>query len=887
MHMTRPATSPDTDAPDHRRSKCRACEANRIGFRITFSIFSAAVCLALLTEISSAQTPQVYRDRVEPHWFANNTMFWYRVRLPRNQSEFVLVDVQKRTRVAAFDHAAVAQAISKETSKQVTAGRLPIQTLEFSSDGSSITLKGRTETWHLDRMSGAISLASKQSQRPKETAFFMPARKSIDRGGDVELQLVNQLKENVQLIWMGRDGNPVSYGRVDAGAERTQHTFVGHIWLLKSEGGKSLACFEAFPGRNQIVISEEALEKTKTIRPQSPKPAPPRRTRPGRAPAPRVAFSPDRKFSAEVQDHNLHLVVNTGGDSRNVQLSSDATEENSFQKDASRARLVQMQYGLQDPPSTLPDVRWSPKSEVVVAFQTKRVPERRVYYVESTPRDQLQPRLQSYPYAKPGDPIPVSWPRLFRLPDGDEIPVSRDLFPNPFQLSFQRWSDDGERFYLLYNERGHQNVRVLEVNTADGAVRAIVDEHSSTFIQYSDRGKFVMEWLPDNQLLWASERSGWNHLYRYDVADGKVINAVTSGDWNMKRIERIDRDRKVIWFYAVGVKKDQDPYHEHFCCVNFDGSGFQVLTEGDGTHQVQFSPDRKYLIDRWSRVDHPPVTELRTVEGAAVVTLETADASEVKAVRPLPIRFTAKGRDGQTDIWGIIHLPLNYDPTRKYPVVENIYAGPHDHHVPKAFRTRWRHQHQIADRGIIVVQIDGMGTGWRSKKFHDVCYRNLRDAGFPDRIAWMKSAAKKFTPMDLSRVGIYGGSAGGQNAMAALLWHGAFYKAAVADCGCHDNRMDKIWWNEQWMGVPGDGVYAANSNSENAYRLQGNLMLVVGELDRNVDPASTMQVVSKLVRANKDFDFLIVPGAGHGACEGPYGSRRRADFLARHLGAGS
>ena len=844
-----------------------------------------ALFLLLQTGSSSAQSPQVYRDRVEPHWFANNTMFWYRVRLPQNRSEFVLVDVKNGTRVLAFDHAAVAAAISKETSKRVTADRLPIETLEFSSDGSTITFKAQTTTWRLNRKTGELSLTGRQGQRAPETSFFMPPRKSIDRGGDVELHLVNQLKENVQLIWMGRDGNPVSYGNVAAGAERTQHTFVGHIWLLKAEGGRSLACFEALPGRNEIEISDDTLKKTKTIRPAAPKPEPPKPTPPRRTSTPAVSHSPGRAYSAEVRDHNLHLVVNQDGESRSVPLTQDATAEDSFQKDASRARIVQMQYRLQDPPSTLPDVRWSPDSNVVVAFQTKRVAERRVYYVESTPRDQLQPRLESYPYAKPGDPIPVSLPRIFGLPDGDEVPVSNDLFPNPFQLSFLRWNADGSRFYMLYNERGHQNIRLLEFDTSDGSVRAVVDEHSDSFIQYSDRGKSVLQWLPKNQLLWASERSGWNHLYRYDLAAGSVINRVTSGDWNVKRIEHIDREEETIWFYAVGVRKEQDPYHEHFCRVNFDGSGFQILTEGDGTHQVQFSPDRRYLIDRWSRVDQPSTTELRAADGRAIVTLETADASELTAVRPLPIRFHAKGRDGQTDIWGIIHLPLNYDVSRSYPVVENIYAGPHDHHVPKAFRTRWRHQHQIADRGIIVVQIDGMGTAWRSKKFHDVCYKNLRDAGFPDRIAWMKAAARKFPAMDLSRVGIYGGSAGGQNAMAALLWHGAFYKAAVADCGCHDNRMDKIWWNEQWMGVPGDGSYTANSNSENAFRLQGNLMLVVGELDRNVDPASTMQVVSQLIRANKDFDFLIVPGAGHGACESPYGSRRRADFLARHLGA--
>jgi len=268
-----------------------------------------------------------------------------------------------------------------------------------------------------------------------------------------------------------------------------------------------------------------------------------------------------------------------------------------------------------------------------------------------------------------------------------------------------------------------------------------------------------------------------------------------------------------------------------------------------------------------------------------VCLLEEADASEILKDRGfLPERFQAPGRDGKTPIFGVIHRPRNFQPGQSYAVIENIYAGPHDYHVPKEFRALWGHQHRIADLGFIVVQIDGMGTAWRSKAFHDVCYRNLKDAGFPDRIAWLNEAAGKVPQMDLGRVGIYGGSAGGQNAMAALLWHGDFYRAAVADCGCHDNRMDKIWWNEQWMGIPEGDVYAANSNMENAHLLRGSLMLVVGEQDRNVDPATTTQVAGRLVRAGIDFDFLVVPGAGHGACETPWASRRREQFFERTLG---
>ncbi|NDA67919.1 MAG: S9 family peptidase, partial [Verrucomicrobia bacterium] len=276
---------------------------------------------------------------------------------------------------------------------------------------------------------------------------------------------------------------------------------------------------------------------------------------------------------------------------------------------------------------------------------------------------------------------------------------------------------------------------------------------------------------------------------------------------------------------------------------------------------------------------------LRRADGTLVCELERGDARVLLATGwRAPERFVAKGRDGATDIYGIIYCPTNFDPAKKYPVIEYIYAGPHSAFVPKAFGPMpggW--VREMAELGFIVVQCDGMGTSHRSKAFHDVCWQNLGDSGFPDRIAWLKAAATKHPELDLTRVGIYGGSAGGQSSTRALLAHGDFYKAAVSDCGCHDNRMDKIWWNEQWMGWPIGPHYAEQSNVTQAGNLRGKLMLVVGELDKNVDPSSTLQVANALVKADKDFDLLIIPGAGHGAAESPYGRRRRADFFVRHL----
>jgi dipeptidyl aminopeptidase/acylaminoacyl peptidase len=278
-----------------------------------------------------------------------------------------------------------------------------------------------------------------------------------------------------------------------------------------------------------------------------------------------------------------------------------------------------------------------------------------------------------------------------------------------------------------------------------------------------------------------------------------------------------------------------------------------------------------------------PVHELRrTKDGSIAAKLETADVGEVKGkgvewAQP----FVAKGRDGKTDIYGVVCWPRNFDPKKKYPIIENIYAGPQDSFVPKAFFPYLGMQ-KLSDLGFVVVQIDGMGTRNRGKAFHDVCWKNIADAGFPDRIAWMKALAAKYPGVDISRVGVYGTSAGGQNSTAAVLFHPEFYKVAVSSCGCHDNRMDKVWWNEQWMGYPVGPEYEAQSNITNAGKLEGNLLLMVGELDTNVPPESTYRLIDALERAKKNFDFVVISGADH-TDGGDYGDRKRRDFFVKHL----
>ena len=583
--------------------------------------------------------------------------------------------------------------------------------------------------------------------------------------------------------------------------------------------------------------------------------------------------SPDGKWEAFARKHDLW--IRRLDDDTEHQLTTDGSARNTFRFDAVQERGISMKYSRRPESPSVPDVYWSPDSKRLIALQTRVVAERKVHYLQVAPKDQLQPRLHSYPYLKPGDAIPQQRPRLFDIESRKELPVDNRLFEKPWRLSRFHWRENPNRFVFLYNQRGHQVLRLLAINATNGAVNTLVEEQSKTFIDYAYKS-YLRFLKNDRGFIWMSERDGWNHLYLYDSKGGLQMQ-ITEGKWMVRRVRWVDEEKRQVWFDAMGILPGQDPYHVHHCRVDFDGSGLTVLTKGDGTHEVQFSPDRTCFIDKQSRADLPPIHTL-------LCKLEQADVGEwKKAGNEHPIRFTAKGRDGQTDIHGVIQRPWNFDPKKKYPVIEYIYAGPHSYYSPKTFRHDYTHRRDLLARGFVIVQMDGMGTNWRGKKFHDVCWKNIGDAGFPDRIRWIKAAAKTRPWMDLSRVGIYGGSAGGQNAMRALIAHADFYHAAVADCGCHDNRMDKIWWNEAWMGYPIGSHYKESSNVDQAHRLKGELLLMLGGEDRNVDPASTIQVVDALVEAGKDFEFVLQPSRGHGSAESTYGKKRRLDFFLRHL----
>ncbi|WP_278939635.1 S9 family peptidase [Parabacteroides johnsonii] len=632
-------------------------------------------------------------------------------------------------------------------------------------------------------------------------------------------------------------------------------------YLVNAESGKKQRAADkkglaVFFSKKQKGLAESLLKEEEK--------KPDRWHRRGEAPVPVV--SPDKKWEAYVKDNNLYI--------------SPVRDEK--EKDKPKEEIALTMDGTTNLRYDAWSIIWSPDSRKLATVKVRDVQERRIPLIESSPSSQKQPILQWRDYAKPGDVLPVYLPVLFDVEARRQVALDVAPYENQYYLNLTGWRKDSRAFTFEFNQRGHQRYVIGEVNAADGSIRHLVDEQTKTFIYYYNNYRYDLD--DGKELLWISERDGWRHLYLIDGTSGQVKRQVTKGEWVLRQVDYVDETNRVVYFTASGFNKGEDPYNLHYCRINLDGTGFTDMTPENGNHRVTFSADRSYFTDVYSRPDLPPVSQLKRTSDASVVAgLQRCDVSVLQAEGwQMPEVFCAKGRDGQTDIWGNIYRPMHFNASESYPVVEFIYAGPHDSHVDKDFKPAHHLVSKLVELGFIVVSIDGMGTSNRSKAFHDVCWKNLKDAGFPDRIAWMKAAGAKYKYMDLNRVGIYGWSAGGQNAMAALLFHNDFYKVAVALCGCHDNRMDKIWWNEQWMGYPIDASYSTSSNVDNAYRLKGKLLLINGELDDNVDPASTLQVVSALMKANKNFEQLYLPGKTH-SLGGPFEMHKMHDFFVKNL----
>lgn len=571
-------------------------------------------------------------------------------------------------------------------------------------------------------------------------------------------------------------------------------------------------------------------------------------------------ISPDSLWVAYINNYNVY--IKNRKTSKEYQLSYDGSKGSLYSS-----------Y-----------IYWSPDSKKIADFRIREAKKRYMYFVESTPDSAFLPKLHRKEYLRPGDALPIKTPVLFSVEDKKQLEVQPLSIDDQFSLDNLQWNDNSKAFTFEYNQRGHQVYQVIRVDAETGKAEVLINETSETFIDYSGkRYRFDVE--GGKEIIWASERDGWNHLYLFNGKTGSLINQITKGEWVVRNVIHVDEKERFLIFAGSGKNNDgEDPYNIHYYKINLDGTNLVELTPEKFNHNANFSSNNEYFLDTYSNPFTAPFTVLRdTKTGKVLFEVEKADISRLlKAGYIMPEPFVAKGRDGKTDIWGNIYRPTNFDSTRLYPIIEYIYAGPQSSYVQKSFRPYFYSFSELAELGFIIVQIDGMGTSNRSKAFHDVCYKNIKDAGFDDRILWIKAAARRYPYMDTTRVGIFGGSAGGQNSTAALLLHPEFYKAGVSSCGCHDNRLDKIWWNEQWMGYPIGPEYKESSNIENADKLKGNLMLIVGEMDDNVDPSSTYRLADALIKAGKEFELVVLPGVSH-TLGGNYGERKRKDFFIKHL----
>jgi dipeptidyl aminopeptidase/acylaminoacyl peptidase len=593
--------------------------------------------------------------------------------------------------------------------------------------------------------------------------------------------------------------------------------------------------------------------------------------------------SPNKRWAAFTKDHNLYVRDTTTGTV--LQLTRDGAPGFDYAAALPELRaLITQGVEKGEEVRERPDLFWSPDSSKLVTFRVDSRNSGRFTTLQYVPPDQLRPKIYDYVYPLPGESLPSAEVMIFDVLSGKRVDVKTDSLEIPFQggPGYFDWFPDSKSFSYEHGTRGNKETELRVVNAETGEQKVLISEESGLYV---DPGEHFVHIIPDNGgILWSSERDGWNHLYLYNDK-GQFQNQVTKGPWVVRQIEYMDAKAHQVYFLANGREKGEDPYETHLYRANFDGSGLQLLTPEDANHTVDFSPTHEYFVDSYSRPDLPGESVLRRAkDGSEVRVIRKADVTALIAMgwkNPEP--FTGKATDGKTELYGLIWRPSNFDGSKKYPIIEQVYTGPQGFFTPKSFGASLRLQ-SIAELGFVVVMVDGRGTTGRSRAFHEFSYHNL-GGSFEDHVAMIKEMAARYPFMDATRVGIFGTSAGGYGSTHAILLFPDFYKVCVSTSGDHDARLDKAWWNEQYQGYPVGEDYAEQSNVTLASKLQGHLLLIHGDIDDNVNPVETMRLADALMAANKDFDMLYVPNMFHGD-SGPhasYVSRRRWDYFVQYL----
>ena len=606
-----------------------------------------------------------------------------------------------------------------------------------------------------------------------------------------------------------------------------------------------------------------------------------------------VARSPDGQFDAFTRDHNVWLRSLATGDERAITTDGDV------KNDYGEYLLSPLTTaGIEEPPP--PFIRWSPDSRKLLFCRVDQRDAPQFHLVQSVNQDgSVRPTLHSFAYPLPGDEaLPLASIVCADLDDDsltamDIDPIEVQYHGPPVYGNGLWWSDDSRTIYLVRQGRGYFRIDLLVMDAGTGAARSVIAEESGTGIDPSVwRGTSNVRVFADgSRVVWYSQRDGWGHLYLYDAEKGALIRQLTCGSYEVSNVEFVDESAGQVYFTAMGREADRDPYYGHLYRVSLEGGEPQLLTPEDADHSISFAPGGSCFIDSYSTLDQAPRMQLRAADGSLICQLEQADISALEATGwRKPERFKAKSRDGVTDVYGAIFRPSDYDEDAQYPVIDYIYGGPQAIQAPISFadaarervKNFWEAQ-SLAELGFVVVMMDGLGMPGRSKALHDHSYRRLQDNGLPDHISAIRQLADRYPGLDISRVGIFGHSAGGYASCRAMFDHPDFFKVAVSTAGNHDHRLDKATWVERYMGLPVGDHYVHSANQNHAQNLQGKLLLMHGDMDENVHVASTLVVVDALIKANKDFDLLILPNQPHGCTAHPYFVRRRWDYFVRHL----
>lgn len=602
-----------------------------------------------------------------------------------------------------------------------------------------------------------------------------------------------------------------------------------------------------------------------------------------------MATSPDGKRVAFIRAYNLW--VRDAATGKETQLTTDGVKD--FGYATNNAGWSK---------SDTPVLAWSPDSKKIATFQHDGRGVGEMYLVNT----QLgHPKLEAWKHPLPGDEkifmierviIDVDAAKLVRLkmPADPHRSTLCDHIVCGGTWADVQWGADSTQLAFASVSRDRKEVKLRIADPLSGAVRDVLEEKVETFFESSaasSAGRVNWRYLSAaNEILWYSQRDDWGQLYLYDAQTGKLKNQVTTGAGNVTQVMRVDEKSRQLYFWGVGKEPGRDPYFRHFYRVGFDGKGLKLLAPEDADHDITLSPSGQYFTDSYSKPDAPSITVLRDADGKLLTTLEKADISRLTATGwkpPQPI--TVKARDGVTDLYGLMYVPTKLDPGKKYPIVNNIYPGPQTGSVRgRGFSAERGDQQALAELGFVVVQIDGMGTPWRNKKFHTAWYGNMGDNTLPDQVAAMKQLAQRYSWIDIERAGIYGHSGGGNATATALFAYPDFFKVGVAQAGNHDNRLYEDDWGEKWQGLlvrnpDGTTNYDNQSNPAIAKNLKGKLLLAHGSMDSNVPPSSTLLVVDALIKANKDFDLIMFPNRGHGFGSEAYMVRRRWDYFVRHL----